>query len=159
MLSAVKRFSVPRRVRRATESALRTAGGEGYELFVLWTGEINGAKFEARNAYVPQQRSFREDSQLLVRVEADALFELNVWLYKRHQVLGAQIHSHPTEAYHSETDDQYPIVTALGGLSIVVPDFGANGLLGPGVVGYRLKECGWIRLSDDFIGQVVEFDR
>jgi hypothetical protein len=37
--------------------------------------------------------------------------------------LGGQIHSHPTSAYHSDTDDHFPLVTLVGALSIVIPDF------------------------------------
>jgi hypothetical protein len=159
MLRDVQRFKVSRRVRAATENALKAAGRDGYEVFVLWTGDVDGETFKARNAYLPEQQSFRQDTELLVHIGADALFQLNLWLYERRQVLGAQIHSHPHEAYHSLTDDEYPIVTALGGLSLVVPDFGAKGLLGSGVVGYRLEERGWVRLPIDFIGHVVEFAR
>lgn len=36
----------------------------------------------------------------------------------------ARIHSHPGEAFHSRTDDQNPILTQQGALSIVVPYFG-----------------------------------
>ncbi len=45
-------------------------------------------------------------------------------LYERRLTLLLQVHSHPGEAYHSSTDDRFPIVTINGGLSIVVPDFG-----------------------------------
>jgi hypothetical protein len=38
-----------------------------------------------------------------------------------------QIHTHPTEAFHSAIDDAFPIVHAVGFLSLVIPDFG----LGP----------------------------
>ena len=40
------------------------------------------------------------------------------------QQLVAQVHSHPSFPYHSDTDDRYPMVTIEGGLSIVVPLFG-----------------------------------
>jgi hypothetical protein len=35
----------------------------------------------------------------------------------------AQIHTHPGHAYHSETDDRYPMVGTVGFVSIVVPWF------------------------------------
>ena len=35
----------------------------------------------------------------------------------------AQVHTHPSEAFHSETDDNWPIVSQGGFLSIVIPDF------------------------------------
>lgn len=38
----------------------------------------------------------------------------------------AQIHTHPKEAFHSPTDDQFPIVHTVGFLSLVIPDFGTG---------------------------------
>lgn len=35
----------------------------------------------------------------------------------------AQLHTHPGEAFHSSTDDQWPIVAQPGFLSIVIPEF------------------------------------
>lgn len=35
----------------------------------------------------------------------------------------AQVHTHPGEAFHSTTDDNWPIVSQEGFLSIVIPDF------------------------------------
>jgi hypothetical protein len=36
----------------------------------------------------------------------------------------ARIHSHPSDAFHSRTDDRNPVLTFEGALSIVVPFFG-----------------------------------
>jgi hypothetical protein len=38
-----------------------------------------------------------------------------------------QVHTHPAEAFHSKTDDDYPIIHKPGFLSLVIPNFG----LGP----------------------------
>jgi hypothetical protein len=35
-----------------------------------------------------------------------------------------QVHTHPMEAFHSQTDDDYPIIHKPGFLSLVFPDFG-----------------------------------
>ena len=42
-----------------------------------------------------------------------------------------QVHTHPQEAFHSPTDDEFPIIHKPGFLSLVIPNFG----LGP--VGFR----------------------
>lgn len=34
-----------------------------------------------------------------------------------------QVHTHPGEAFHSFTDDEYPLVHTAGFLSLVIPDF------------------------------------
>lgn len=96
-----------------------------------------------RSAHVPRQTATRSHAGLSVRVEGDALHDLNVWLYEQKQVLAAQVHAHPTDAYHSDTDDTFPIVTALGGLSLVVPDFCRRDLLTESAA-YRLTPDGWV---------------
>jgi hypothetical protein len=42
-----------------------------------------------------------------------------------------QVHTHPGKAFHSKTDDDYPIIHKPGFLSLVIPGFG----LGP--VGFK----------------------
>jgi len=42
-----------------------------------------------------------------------------------------QVHTHPGEAFHSATDDAFPIIHTVGFLSLVIPDFA----LGP--VGFK----------------------
>ena len=38
----------------------------------------------------------------------------------------AQVHTHPGEAFHSATDDHWPIISEAGFISIVIPDFAAG---------------------------------
>ncbi len=147
-LADVHRFEVASGVVEKTEAALCGAGADGYELFVLWTGQVSGDVFTVRTPHVPAQKSYRLDTGLCVRVDGDELYRLNRWLYETGEVLAGQVHSHPTRAYHSDTDDAYAMVTQLGGLSIVLPDFGIRGFTGPGVATYRLTASGWRRLRD-----------
>jgi hypothetical protein len=58
-----------------------------------------------------------------------------------------QVHTHPDDAYHSDTDNTYPIATTLGSLSIVVPNFAREGLVCPGMKVYRLASAGWVEVS------------
>jgi hypothetical protein len=146
-LAQSRQFQTNDDILRDTERALRAAGKEGYELFVLWTGRLLGDTFTVEHCYVPKQRSIRMRSGVCVRVDADELHKLNCWLFEQSQTLGVQLHTHPYEAYHSETDDAYPIVTTLGGLSIVIPDFCRHGLVTPKVAVYRLTEWGWEELD------------
>ncbi|HMI99011.1 MAG TPA: hypothetical protein VK488_04165 [Gaiellaceae bacterium] len=141
-LEGVEAFSVPEGVIAKTERSLRRAGRDGYELFVLWSGTHNGSSFRVETAHVPEQTSYRRKGGLCVRVEGEALHKLNVWLFEHKETLGAQVHAHPTDAYHSGTDDTFPIVTTLGGLSLVVPDFCRAGLFA-GSAAYRLSLEGW----------------
>lgn len=159
LLGEVERFVAPRGVVDRTDTALRAAGERGAELFVLWTGRIDGATFTAQTAYVPDQTAHRLSGGVCVTVEGDALHTLNQWLYHHGQTLGVQIHTHPTRAYHSTTDDTYPIVTQRGGLSIVVPDFAERGMRGSGVAVYRLGQRGWRRQRTRRARRLVQLDR
>jgi hypothetical protein len=155
-LEAIRTFSVSQETVEHTEAALREAGRNGHERFALWTGTTRGELFSVDHLYVPQQQGYQFDDGLCVRVGADALHELNVWLYRNHQVLAVQIHTHPQEAYHSETDDTYPIVTTLGGLSLVVPRFCRDRLLSRGLAVYRLDTDGWRRQPANVASPLVE---
>ena len=59
---------------------------------------------------------------------------------------GAQVHSHPREAYHSDTDSAYPVATLDGSLSIVLPYFGRGGWESREIAAYRLGREGWDRV-------------
>jgi hypothetical protein len=150
-LERIQGFSVSAELLAQTERALRRAGAEGYELFVFWSGIIDGSELAVRTCHVPKQTSSKTRHGLMVRVEGQALHELNLWLYEHNEVLGAQVHAHPTRAFHSDTDDTFPIVTALGGLSLVVPDFARRGVLTPGSAAFRLSRSGWDAVGLDAI--------
>lgn len=153
-LADVERFEVPAKIVEQTEESLRSAGSEGYEAFVLWSGRQDGRVFSIRTSHVPRQDSYRLSSGLCVRVDGSELHRLNVWLYEAAEVLAIQVHAHPDEAYHSDTDDTYPIVATLGGLSIVAADFCRHGLFAPSTAIYRLYRDGWIEQASDLI-QVI----
>ena len=132
---------------RETEEALRSAGHKGYELFVLWSGKRAADTFTVGQVHIPEQVSYKLATGLCVRIDGSALHRLNVWLYEAEQVIGAQVHSHPTDAYHSETDDTYPIATLEGSLSIVLPFFGRDGWRSRHIAAYRLGPNGWVAMT------------
>ena len=149
-LRTVRRFRVPAFALRDTEEAIRSAGQDGYELFVIWSGTPEGDRFTVERAHIPEQTSYKLDLGLCVKISGPALHRLNVWLYEARQVIGAQIHGHPATAYHSQTDDTYPIATLEGSLSVVLPFFGRYGWESNGIAVYRLGRDGWIRVADGF---------
>jgi hypothetical protein len=140
----VARFRVPSEVVKQTEETLQGAGAEGYEIFILWSGHQRGALFEVQTPHVPKQTSYRLRHGLCVRVEGPELHRLNVWLYEAGETLAVQVHAHPGRAFHSETDDAYPIMATMGGLSIVAPNFCRHGLFTKRTAIYRLESAGWI---------------
>jgi hypothetical protein len=140
-LEAIDEFRLSRGLIAQTLEPLQEAGRTGNEAFVLWGGQTRGPHtFEFTHGYVPKQTATRTPRGLLVVVEGTELFRVNREFYKHGLTLAGQIHSHPTDAYHSETDDTYPLITLKGGLSGVVPDFGRGGER-------RLKDWAWYRLA------------
>lgn len=153
-LAEVRSFTVRRDLIDVTEEALREAGDDGYELFVLWSGTQLGPIFDVRHAHVPKQTSYRTKKGLLVRVEGKALHKLNVWLFENSEQLAAQVHAHPGEAFHSDTDDTFAIAAQLGSLSLVAADFCAYGLLDRSSAAYRLSAGGWEEVKTPIDGLV-----
>jgi hypothetical protein len=147
-LSKIAVFEVPKSVIQLTLDRLQEFGTHGYERLILWLGEVLGDRAEVVMAYVPPQHSIASEEGVGYFVTSDTLFALNRALAESRLWLLAQVHSHPTEAYHSEADDRFAIVTADGGLSLVVPDFGHAEPDPMKWAVYRLSGHEWIPLSD-----------
>jgi hypothetical protein len=150
-LAEVEQFLVPATIVGETEKALRAAGDKGCEAFVLWSGRQEGRRFEVLTTHVPKQNAYRLESGLCVHVDGNELHRLNVWLYETGQTLAIQVHAHPDQAYHSETDDTYPIVATLGGVSIVAAEFCRAGLFTSSTAIYRLQADGWTKQKPDLV--------
>lgn len=129
-LSDVTRYVIPTSIIEPTLRELRAVGEGDHEAFVVWGGTVDagGKQLTFTSAVWPQQTASRSRDGLLVVVEGDALFALNKHLYQRGELLAGQVHTHPESAYHSATDDDFPLVTLVGGLSVVIPDFARAGL-------------------------------
>jgi hypothetical protein len=137
---------------------LRKAGREGVEGVALWAGTHNSNVFEVKSTIIPKQKGYRIEDGLLYSVDGDELYQINQWLYENKMTLIAQIHSHPGEAYHSETDDRYPIVAVLGGISVVIPDFGFRRPDVKDWAVYRLMPSKqWVRQPQEAITALLQF--
>ncbi len=137
----VRAFQVPDAVLDFTMHVLMEAGQQSHEAFVVWGGvlENGGQSLRFNVALKPVQRPMSTKHGALVTVGGDALFKVNKELYQRGATLAGQVHSHPGKAYHSDTDDHFPLVTLLGALSLVVPDFAKHGR-------HEMSEWAWYRL-------------
>lgn len=147
MLRDVDLVRLPATVLTETANALRLFGRDGNEGFVLWLGTIADHVATIRRCLVPPQNSIQSEDGVGYFIDGETLFEINRFLSQERLRLIAQVHSHPTTAYHSETDDRYAIVTTEGGLSLVVPYFaqGPSDLATWAV--YRLREGHWAEVS------------
>jgi hypothetical protein len=106
---------------------------------------------------IPAQNSYQLESGLLYSVPGEELFRINKLLYEHQLTLIAQVHSHPGAAYHSDTDDAYPIVTVQGGLSIVVPNFGHDAFDLDDWAVYRLSDKNeWKLLEEGEVRELIK---
>jgi len=140
---------------------LRRVGRDGYEGFALWAGVREEEVFHVTECIIPAQSGLRYENGVCVRVEGDELFRLSVHLFEAGLQLVAQLHSHPGSAYHSDTDDTFPIATTAGAFSLVVPDFACAPFALDRCAVYRLiPGDGWVELCGDELSiiQVVEDD-
>jgi hypothetical protein len=155
-LLGVCEVRVPRELADAAREHLRAAGREGCEAFVLWVGRRAGERFDVLATLVPRQTARRTASGLLVEVNGEELFRINLWLYENGMQLIAQLHAHPGEAYHSETDNAYPIMAQAGGLSLVLPDFAVRPFDIRDLAAYRLlPDRGWVQLSEPEVSTLL----
>lgn len=158
-LTGVARFTLTEDVIAGTVRVLREAGEHGFEAFVLWGGVLDEDPevLHLVTAVRPRQQPEKTRHGLLVTVQSKALFAVNKLLYERGEILSAQVHSHPGRAYHSSTDDTYPLVTLGGALSVVVPDFAAAGRDGfDSWVWYRLIGIGsWVPVDPAELVEVL----
>jgi hypothetical protein len=139
----INKIHLPNECLKRAYTHMRKTGMHGLEGVALFAGRESGATFNILEVIIPKQKSMRLETGLLYAVDEEELHAINVWLYNNNMSLIAQIHSHPSEAYHSDTDDAYPIVATLGGISIVVPDFASGPI--------DLHNCAVYRLSPDAI--------
>ncbi len=130
-LSGARRFELPHELAERCMEAMKTRGAEGAELFLALSGVVSedGRTVSFRRVLAPEQTCYSGPDGLLVKIEGDAIFELNRSCYEREEILAGQIHAHPTDAYHSPADDQLALIKLPGGLSIVVPHFASGPVL------------------------------
>jgi len=143
----LEKIWIPYDILYRTSESLRFYGKRKCEGLVLWLGFTDDKIGHIKKILVPPQDSIRSEDGVGYFVTSETLFSLNKLLSDTGLRLLAQVHSHPGRAYHSAADDRYCIVTAEGGFSIVVPDFG----FGPCDLShwaiYRLIEGVWEKLS------------
>jgi hypothetical protein len=156
LLAAVTTVRVPKKLVGDVMDHLRRMGQKGYEGFALWAGVVQGESFQVTHTLIPAQEGMRSRQGVCVVIGPEELHRLNVWLYENRRVLVAQIHSHPTDAYHSDTDDDYPIATTVGGLSLVVPDFAVRPFSLHTTAVYRLSAAArWEELSIAEVAKLI----
>lgn len=147
-LMDIQRVFVPKSLAEAAHEHFRRVGKDGVEGMALWVGHREGREVQVVETVIPAQRGIRSPDGVGVTVDGDELFRLNVHLHEHRLGLVAQLHSHPGDAYHSDTDDAFPIATTAGAFSIVVPDYASRPFSLKRCAIYRLfPQQGWVELS------------
>lgn len=153
-----RHITVSRAIIKQMLETMRDFGSHGWEVLVLWLGEIepNTGKAHVIQAFVPKQKPISSEDGVGYFVSGETLFQLNRDLSESGLRLIAQVHSHPQEAYHSDADDRYAIVTTQGGLSLVVPDFGSAPPDPTSWAVYRLCDQDWLEVSTKEVRSLFE---
>lgn len=151
------RVHVPSGIWRQTLRLLREYAPHSSERMVLWSGVVGAAgELLVRTIVVPDH----DPQGWRVDIDGELWRGLLHAMRRQDQMLLAQVHSHPNEAFHSEGDEAWPAEHTDGFLSLVVPRFGEDvGDLGEcAVFEYRLDgdssgfhELGASEVEDRFV--------
>ena len=114
-------YQLPRHMLRETFAHFRSCGRGRRECQVLWAGPWSTPN-SITQLYHPKHEAHAGGFVLA----DDWLNEF--WLSLAREGLGirVQVHTHPNEAFHSPTDDAFPIIHTIGFLSLVIPNFGCG---------------------------------
>lgn len=116
----IKNIHLSKDILNDTFSFLQRFGKIELESHALWIGKKNNNIFEITDVWFPKQ----ENTPISYEVSEDEEFRINLQLSKENKTIIAQIHTHPGEAFHSNTDNEGSALSLPGSLSIVIPDFG-----------------------------------
>lgn len=117
---------LPASVFTSTIRRLALAGAENRESAAYWIGPRGRQEKSVESAVFADDYQGFESGMFFARSPARTAFLIGEEIHRRGGTLIAQIHTHPSEAFHSKTDDLYPISHRPGFLSVVVPSFGRD---------------------------------
>jgi hypothetical protein len=146
-MSEVSKVCIPRFIIRKTEEYLKNYGSEDKEGLLFWAGIANGEQGVVTTCVFPKFSS----SQLqfhpypstypsplsskietysipIAQISAEDGSKIVSEIRKRGLYVLAQVHSHPSGAFHSSVDDANAFALYTGYLSVVVPDFCREGM-------------------------------
>lgn len=109
---------------------------ENVEYFCLLVGKKEANSLKIMDVWIPEQyNDFL--SYYISDLEVHRIF---VELSNNQYDAIAQVHTHPSYAFHSLIDDEFSILSLSGSYSIVIPDFGRN-------FSYEMKDWAFFRLQ------------
>ena len=114
-----RRVIVPKRLVANTLRELAKRGWIRTERVALWLGQRGEDSVGVREMYVPKYEATSD----YFHIARPAMARLMEHLREAGLMIGAQLHTHPFEAFHSAADDKWAIVRHAGALSVVLPEF------------------------------------
>jgi hypothetical protein len=121
--ATVTRYRVSRAVVAESVHALRDISAGVKESVVLWQGRVvEPGTADVRALVIPRQVA----GALHFIVPLEERLRLIEVVSAAGDIILAQLHTHPHEAFHSAADDRLAVPQHVGGISIVVPDWGRN---------------------------------
>lgn len=146
--STLRNYVIPNHVLDDTRIFLCERGEKGLEGVVLWVGElVDETTAAVLGAHVPEQIGRSNEFGVSVEVTQEGLSRLISQLPEGMFVL-IRVHSHPTDAYHSELDDENMLISHANAISIVVPFFAQSPIdIERCSVNELHHDAGWVELS------------
>lgn len=128
------RYQLSRALLTQTFHELRACGGGRRECQVVWLSPWN-----APGVITEVVHTSHTASAAGFTVDESSLTLLWKRLADTQAGVRVQVHTHPGGAFHSHTDDSWPIIHTSGFLSLVIPNFGL------GEIGFRGAHLAEIR--------------
>lgn len=124
---SIRRLDIPAPVFRRTLDRLGGSGKAASENVAYWSGTLcRGRIGTVKSAIFADDYAGFSSSSGHASVTLGSALQMGADIHRRGEILFAQIHTHPREAFHSRTDDAHPISHRRGFFSLVVPWFGAG---------------------------------
>jgi hypothetical protein len=121
----VETIRITTRILSETRSYLQQFGHRHVEGYLCWAGHpIGGSSVEITSCIFPPNWKPADSSSGFLETGIHRVFGMGQAVAQRGELIFAQVHSHPYEAFHSYIDDERPISHRPGFISIVVPRFG-----------------------------------
>lgn len=111
-------YKLPRRMIEETFATFRSCGENLRECQLYWL-----SRWEDPSHLMEVTHPSHVSSAYALAIESSWISAFWDDLSRRGLGVRVQVHTHPAEAFHSPTDDRYPLLGHEGFLSLVIPDF------------------------------------
>ncbi|MHB1418059.1 MAG: hypothetical protein ACYCX4_00500 [Bacillota bacterium] len=123
-LNFIDHISVPQHVLQKTRAFMREKGSAGFEGLAFWIGERQEpGRAKVTRVYIPPEQIARRTAfGVSVTLPPEGHTAL-INSINNHEIILVKLHSHPREAFLSDTDRKNHVFQFEGAWQIIVPDF------------------------------------